>query len=33
MKLGTITPHGADVWSYADNEDALVKVIQFSKLL
>ena len=25
MKLGTITPHGADVWSYAADEDALVK--------
>jgi ubiquitin carboxyl-terminal hydrolase 5/13 len=25
VKLGTITQHGADVWSYADDEDALVK--------
>jgi ubiquitin carboxyl-terminal hydrolase 5/13 len=25
VKLGTITPHGADVWSYADDEDTLVK--------
>lgn len=25
VKLGTITPHGADVWSYADDEDCLVK--------
>jgi len=25
VKLGTITPHGADVWSYAADEDALVK--------
>jgi ubiquitin carboxyl-terminal hydrolase 5/13 len=24
VKLGTITPHGADVWSYADDEDCLV---------
>lgn len=24
VKLGTITPHGADVWSYAPDEDALV---------
>lgn len=24
VKLGTITQHGADVWSYADDEDALV---------
>lgn len=24
VKLGTITPHGADVWSYANDEDALV---------
>lgn len=24
VKLGTITPHGADVWSYAADEDALV---------
>jgi ubiquitin carboxyl-terminal hydrolase 5/13 len=24
VKLGTITPHGADVWSYADDEDTLV---------
>eukprot|EP01036_Dinobryon_divergens_P026939 gene26942-35638_t len=24
VKLGTITPHGADVWSYADDEDNLV---------
>lgn len=24
VKLGTITPHGADVWCYADDEDALV---------
>lgn len=25
VKLGTITQHGADVWSYADDEDSLVK--------
>lgn len=25
VKLGTITAHGADVWSYAPDEDALVK--------
>eukprot|EP01041_Mallomonas_annulata_P000535 gene535-1023_t len=24
VKLGTITPHGADVWSYADDEDCMV---------
>lgn len=24
VKLGTITPHGADVWSYAEDEDCLV---------
>jgi len=24
VKLGTITPHGADVWCYAEDEDALV---------
>jgi ubiquitin carboxyl-terminal hydrolase 5/13 len=24
VKLGTITPHGADVWSYAPDEDAMV---------
>lgn len=24
VKLGTITPHGADVWSYAPEEDCLV---------
>ena len=24
VKLGTITPNGADVWSYADDEDMLV---------
>jgi ubiquitin carboxyl-terminal hydrolase 5/13 len=24
VKLGSITPHGADVWSYAEDEDALV---------
>jgi ubiquitin carboxyl-terminal hydrolase 5/13 len=24
VKLGTITANGADVWSYADDEDALV---------
>lgn len=24
VKLGTITPHGADVWSYAPDEDCLV---------
>lgn len=24
VKLGTITPSGADVWSYADDEDTLV---------
>lgn len=24
VKLGTITPHGADVWSYAGDEDCLV---------
>lgn len=24
VKLGTITPNGADVWSYADDEDTLV---------
>eukprot|EP01031_Cornospumella_fuschlensis_P030921 gene30921-37371_t len=24
VKLGTITPHGAEVWSYADDEDCLV---------
>ena len=24
VKLGTITPHGADVWSYAGDEDTLV---------
>jgi ubiquitin carboxyl-terminal hydrolase 5/13 len=24
VKLGTITPHGADVWSYAEDEDKLV---------
>ncbi len=24
VKLGTITPHGADVWSYASDEDCLV---------
>jgi len=24
VKMGTITPHGADVWSYASDEDALV---------
>merc|ERR1719223_56811 len=24
VKLGTITPHGADVWSYADDEDCAV---------
>lgn len=24
VKLGTITPHGADVWSYADDENCLV---------
>jgi len=25
VKLGTITAHGGDVWSYADDEDCLVK--------
>ena len=25
VKLGTITQHGGDVWSYAEDEDALVK--------
>lgn len=24
VKLGTITPHSAEVWSYADDEDCLV---------
>jgi ubiquitin carboxyl-terminal hydrolase 5/13 len=24
VKLGTITPHGADVWSYSPEEDGLV---------
>ena len=24
VKLGTITPHGADVWSYAPDEDSMV---------
>ncbi len=24
VKLGTITPHGADVWSYADDENCMV---------
>ncbi len=26
VKLGTITPHGADVYSYASDEDCMVKV-------
>lgn len=26
VKLGTITPHGADVYSYAPDEDNMVKV-------
>ncbi len=26
VKLGTITPHGADVYSYAKDEDCMVKV-------
>jgi len=25
VKLGTITPEGADVYSYADDEDCLVR--------
>lgn len=25
VKLGTITPHGADVYSYAPEEDSMVK--------
>ncbi|CAN0466941.1 unnamed protein product, partial [Scytosiphon promiscuus] len=27
VKLGTITPNGADVYSYAPEEDSMVKVI------
>ncbi len=26
VKLGTITPHGADVYSYASDDDCMVKV-------
>ncbi|CAE7498314.1 UBP14, partial [Symbiodinium microadriaticum] len=31
--IGTITPHGADVWSYADDEDSLVKVPRLAEYL
>lgn len=30
---GTITPHGADVWSYAPDEDSLVKVPRLGEYL
>lgn len=33
MSLGTITPHGADVWSYASDEDNLVKVPRLGEYL
>mmetsp|Transcript_14362 Transcript_14362/g.21525 ORF Transcript_14362/g.21525 Transcript_14362/m.21525 type:complete len:869 (-) Transcript_14362:55-2661(-) len=33
VKLGTITPHGADVWSYAEDEDCLVKVPRLGEYL
>ena len=31
--IGTITAHGADVWSYAEDEDCLVKVPRLGELL
>lgn len=33
VKLGTITPHGADVWSYDDDEDCLVQDPDLAKHL
>lgn len=31
VKLGTITPNGADVYSYAPEEDSMVKVSKSTK--
>ena len=33
VKLGTITAHGADIWSYAADEDCLVKVPRLAEYL
>jgi ubiquitin carboxyl-terminal hydrolase 5/13 len=33
LPTGTITPHGADVWSYASDEDSLVKVPRLGEYL
>lgn len=33
VKLGTITPNGADVYSYAPEEDSMVKVTSFASVV